>query len=82
MGTKKLAAKMDDYHARLESGKASKIKPGHVKKVLKKLRSKQAELEAEIESSGSEDKKARLEKKLGIARSHIERGEWLLQEIS
>ena len=38
MGMKKLAAKVDDYNDRLESGKASKIKPGHVRKVLEKHR--------------------------------------------
>ena len=36
MGLKKLAAKVVNYNERLESGKASKIKPGHVEKVLGK----------------------------------------------
>ncbi|WP_157440962.1 hypothetical protein [Aestuariivita boseongensis] len=79
---KKLAAKVDDYNERLESGKASKIKPDHVQKVLEKLRRKSAKLEEELASTASMEKRARLEKKLSIARAHIERGEWLLREIS
>ncbi len=81
MGMKKLAAKVDDYNDRLESGKASKIKPGHVRKVLEKLRKKSSELEDEISAAHSAEKKARLEKKLGVARAQIERGEWLLKQI-
>lgn len=81
MGLKKLAAKVVDYNERLENGKASKIKPHHVEEVLQKLRSKSAELEAEICSAASADKKSRLEGKLQIARAHIERAEWLLKEL-
>ena len=82
MGMKKLAEKVDEYNERLVSGKASKIKPSHVEKVLDKLRKKSAELEDEIAGAKSPEKKARLEKKRAIARAHIERGEWLLKEIS
>lgn len=82
MGLNKLAAKVVEYNERLESGKASKIQPDHVLKVLEKLRKKAAELEDQIEVAGSADKKARLEKKLGVARAHVERAEWLLNEIS
>ncbi|MCU4652987.1 hypothetical protein N8I71_09100 [Roseibacterium sp. SDUM158016] len=82
MGLKKLAEKVEDYNARLESGKASKIKPAHVEKVLQKLRVKAAELEAEIAAAPSADKKARLEGKLAIARTHIARAEWLLEKLA
>lgn len=81
MGLKKLSEKVVDYNERLESGTASKIEPGHVEKVLAKLRKKSDELEADIASTHSADKKARLEKKLGVARAHIERAEWLLAEL-
>lgn len=82
MGLKKLAAKVEEYHERLESGKASKIKPHHVEQVLRKLRAKEAELEAEIATAKSSDKKGRLEGKLEIARRHIERAEWLLKDLA
>lgn len=81
MGLKKLAEKVVEYNERLENGKASKIKPGHIEKVLEKLRRKSAEIEAEIASSTSPEKRARLETKLAVARTHIERAEWLLKEL-
>ena len=82
MGLKKLAEKVAEYKERLERGKANKIKPSHVRKILEKLRKKSAELEAEIATTKNPDKKARLEKKLGIASHQIERAEWLLAEIN
>ena len=82
MGLKKLAAKVEEYNARLEDGKASKIKPRHVEKVLQKLGEKSAELKSEIAEAKSLEKKTRLEGKLAIALTHIERAEWLLRKIS
>lgn len=81
MGLKKLAAKLAEYNDRLQSGKVSKIKPGHVEEVLKKLRKKSAELEEEIASARSEEKRARLERKLEVARRQEARAEWLLKEL-
>lgn len=81
MGLKKLAAKVADYNERFERGKASKIKPSHVEKVLAKLHKKSAELSADLASARSDDKKARLEQKLEIAAAQIDRAEWLLEEI-
>ncbi len=82
MGLKKLTGKVADYRQRLESGKASKIKPSHVEKVLEKLRTKRAELEADVADAHDPDKQARLKRKLAIADEHIDRAEWLLAEIS
>lgn len=82
MGLKKLAAKVFEYNERLESGNASEIEPGHVEKVLEKLRMKSEQLEVEIAVAKSSDKKKRLTRKLGIARTQMERAEWLLKEIS
>jgi len=81
MGLVRLAAKLAEYQDRLERGKASKIKPEHVQKTLEKLRKKKGSLTAEIAAAQNEDSKARLERKLGIAREHIKRAEWLLDEI-
>jgi len=81
MGLKKLAAKVAEYNARLEGGKASKIKPNHVKKVLEKLRAKQVDLESDLAEAKHHDKKVRLKRKLGIVQEHIARAEWLLQQI-
>lgn len=81
MGLKKLAAKVADYNERLKTGKASKIKPSHVEKVLEKLRKKSVELEAEIAATQSAEKRARLERKLEVARAQEERAVWLLNEL-
>lgn len=82
MGLKKLAAKVVEYNERLESGKASKIEPSHVQDVLEKLRQKSIDLEEEIASEPSAEKRVRLQKKLDVARTHVERAEWLLKEIT
>ena len=81
MGMKKLAAKVAEYNERLENGKASKIKPSHVAKVLEKLRHKSDELGKEIAAATSSQKRARLERKLEVAMAQQERAEWLLREI-
>ncbi|AHM02785.1 hypothetical protein roselon_00340 [Roseibacterium elongatum DSM 19469] len=81
MGLKKLAKKVADYTARLETGKASKIKPDHVREVLEKLRRKSAALETEIARAHSAEKRARLERKLDVARVQEERAEWLLKDL-
>lgn len=81
MGLRNLAAKMGKYHDRLKSGKAHKIKPHHVEKVLEKLRKKSSELEAEISLARSPERIFRLNMKLDIARAHMERAEWLLKEL-
>lgn len=81
MGLKKLAEKVEEYNERLDSGKASKIKPKHVEKVLEKLRRKTADLEAELAEATSDDDRERLATKLAVARTHTERAEWLLKEL-
>lgn len=82
MGLKKLAAKVSDYHDRLESGKVSKIKPHHVETVLAKLRAKEETLKADLGKVSSDDKKQRLQHKLEIAQEHIARAQYLLTEIA
>ncbi len=82
MGLKKLAGKIADYNKRLEADKAHKIKPDHVRKVLGKLRAKQDKLQQHMASAHSDDKKARLQRKLKIAETHIERAEFLLEALT
>jgi uncharacterized protein YlxW (UPF0749 family) len=81
MGLKKYAGKLDEYYQRLTQGKVEKIKPSHVEKVLAKLRAKKVQLEEEIKTTAKESKKARLERKVLIAKEHIKRAELLLEEI-
>lgn len=81
MGLKKLAAKVSEYNARLEDGKARKIKPDHVREIREKLTRKVADLEEEIARTESPDKKARLARKLDVAKEHLGRADWLLKEL-
>jgi len=82
MGLKKLARKVAEYQERLATGHASKIEPEHVDKVLGKLRRKEAELSAKLASETDEAERDDLERKLSVARQHIERAEWLQREIA
>lgn len=82
MGLKKSTEKLNNYFGRLRQEKTQKIKPSHVEKVLTKLRAKESDLLEEIEKSHKESKTERLKSKLRVVREQINRGEWLMQEIS
>ena len=81
MGLTKSGEKLDSYFKRLEDGKAAKIEPAHVKKVIVKLQAKQALLKEEIATVKKPSKRERVESKLSIAEDQIQRAEWLLQKI-
>ena len=82
MGLRKLAEKLADYQERLEAGKARTIEPGHVEKVLDKLRRKEADLLSRIAAETDADERADLDRKLRVAREHLSRAEWLLSRLS
>jgi hypothetical protein len=81
MGLKKLAEKVEEYQQRLKAGRAHRIEPEHVEKVLDKLRRKEADLLVRIGTEPDAEERADLERKLGVAREHIARAEWLLTEM-
>jgi hypothetical protein len=81
MGLKKLAAKVAEYQERLAAGHAKKIEPEHVKQVLDKLRRKEADLLVRLATETDEAERADVERKLHVAREHIERAEWLRREL-
>lgn len=74
--------KLDKYYARLDKGKVRKIKPDHVEKVIGKLKTKEAELIAEIEETRKESRVERLQHKLEVLREQQKRAQWLLGQIS
>ncbi|HBG97473.1 MAG: hypothetical protein JKP98_14970 [Rhodobacteraceae bacterium] len=82
MGLKKLAAKLSGYQDRLDAGKAPKIEIRHVRKVLEKLLKKEQELVERLDAADDPKERASLERKLRVAREHIARAQWLLQELS
>lgn len=82
MGLKKLAAKLAEYQERVASGDARKIEPEHVQQVLDKLRRKEADILSRLVAETNEAEREDLERRLQVAREHIERAEWLRRELA
>ena len=81
MGLGSTVEKLDKYFKRLEEGKAQKIKPSHVEKAIKKLKSKEELLIAEIAETEKASKRERLKRKLDLVREQQERALWLKEKI-
>ena len=81
MGLEGIAEKLDTYFSRLERGKAAKIKPAHVEKMIAKLETKQSLLKDELREAEKPSKKERVENKLSTVREQIERAKWLLEKV-
>ena len=73
--------KLDKYYKRLNKGKAQKIKPEHVEKVIRKLNAKEELLLAEIKETKKESKIKRLVRKLDLLQEQQNRARWLLDEV-
>ncbi len=73
--------KLDKYFKRLKKGKAQKIKPVHVEKIIRKLETKEQLLQAELAETERESKRHRLEQKLKMVREQQDRARWLQKEI-
>jgi uncharacterized protein YaiL (DUF2058 family) len=82
MGLENTVEKLDKYYKRLKKGKAQKIKPSHVSKVISKLETKENLLLSDLAEAGKEAKKQRLDKKLAMVRAQLDRARWLLSEIA
>ena len=81
MDYKSSIEKLDKYYGRLEKGKAQKIKPSHVEKVIRKLEGKEKSLLAEIADTQKDSKIKRLERKLELLRAQQDRARWLQEKI-
>lgn len=81
MSIKETAEKLRKYKERLRSGKADKIQPKHVEKVLAKLVAKEAELARELSETSKESKRKRLEHKLETVNELIEKARWLTAQV-
>ena len=81
MGLENTVEKLDKYFKRLEKGKARKIKPEHVTKVISKLEAKAQLLQSEIATAEKADKKQRLSRKLELVQEQLKRAAWLQDEI-
>jgi predicted nucleic acid-binding Zn-ribbon protein len=77
----KTLEKLEKYRARLKDGKAHKIKPKHVQKMINKLETKKFDIEEDIKSVSKPEKRERLTKKLATIGEQIKQAEWLLSQI-
>lgn len=82
MGIESSVEKLDKYFKRLSKGKAQKIKPSHVEKVIHKLEKKEELLLEEIKEADKDSKVERLKRKQDLLREQQDRARWLLKEIS
>lgn len=81
MKLKNSIEKLDAYFERLESGKAQKIDPDHVSKMIRKLSKKREGLMGELSEAIKPSKKERLVQKCATLDAQIERARWLLDQI-
>lgn len=82
MALERTVEKLDDYFERLNAGKAQKIEPSHVDKVIKKLIAKEQQWQEELAETEKTSKKERLERKLALVHEQLERANWLKSQIS
>jgi len=82
MPLSKSLEKLAKYYKRLDDGKARKIKPEHVEKVIAKLEARERDLIEEIEKTRKPAKIERLERKLASTLAHLDRARWLLKQIA
>ncbi len=80
MAHEKLAEKLGDYFARLGKGRAHKIKPDDVQKVIVKLRDRHAALIEEL--ARKPHHAARIAAKISAAEDLLGRAEWLLGQLT
>ena len=81
MPIKETAEKLERYQERLRTGKAEKIQPEHVAKILEKLTSKETEITAELAAATKQGKRERLEHKLATVQELIEKARWLASQV-
>ena len=81
MAMNKTTQKLEKYQDRLKAGKAEKIKPKHVEKILDKLTAKQTEIGTELAAATKESKRERLEHKQVTVNELIEKARWLQSQI-
>lgn len=81
MTLSKHVEKLDKYYKRLDTGKAQKIKPEHVEKVIRKLKLKEEQLLEEERETQKPSKKERLRRKAEIVLEQKKRAEWLLEQV-
>lgn len=81
MALKKITEKLHEHNKRLKQKEAKPIKLKHVEKVIDKLRSKHADLKAELRKATKPSKRDRIRAKLKVVEELQSRADWLLKQV-
>lgn len=77
MGLSDQAARLEEYHARIERGEADRITPSDVDRIVAKLERKQIRLRQRLQSATSTAERDRRRRKLDKADQLLEQARWL-----
>lgn len=77
MGLSDQAARLEEYHARIERGEADRITPSDVDRIVAKLERKQIRLRKRLQSATSAAERDRRRRKLDKADQLLEQARWL-----
>ena len=75
------AEKLAEYRARLEAGRADRIEPAHVDRVIGKLEAKRAKLTHALAEASADTELERLQRKLAKSEALIEQARWLRDQL-
>lgn len=75
------AEKLAEYRARLEAGRADRIEPAHVERVIAKLEAKRVTLGDRLAAASAPSERERLQRKLATAEALIEQAHWLREQL-
>ena len=77
MGLSDQAARLQEYHARIERGDADRITPSDVDRIVAKLERKQVRLRERLQSATSPAERDRRRRKLVKTEELLEQARWL-----
>ena len=77
MGLSDQAARLEEYHARIERGEADRITPSDVDRIVAKLERKQIRLRQRLQSASTSAERDRRRRKLDKADQLLEQARWL-----
>ena len=77
MGLSDQAARLEEYHARIERGEADRITPSDVDRIVAKLERKQIRLEQRLQSASTSAERDRRRRKLVKADQLLDQARWL-----
>lgn len=77
MGLSDQAARLEEYHARIERGEADRITPSDVDRIVAKLERKQIRLRQRLQSASTSAERDRRRRKLVKTDQLLDQARWL-----